>query len=145
MNSKKVFTYVFYILILIAILIFAFRTYSVPNDAKVLQQGPASFGLWVSYICGGIAVIAAIVLSLIGIALKPKALIWTLGGFVALLILTFIGKAMAGDTMSQKMMDKGITLGEFQFSHAGVWVAGILIGFTILLAVASSVKTIFDK
>lgn len=145
MNSKKVFTYVFYIIILVALVIFAIRTYGVPNEAKELQKGPASFGLWIAYIAGGIAILAAIVLSLIGIIQRPKALIWTVGGIVVLLILTFIGKAMASDNISQAMIDKGITLGEFQYSHAGVWVAGVMIGLSILLAIASSVRTIFEK
>ena len=52
---------------------------------------------------------------------------------------------MASDIVPQVMMDKGITLKTFQMSHAGVWVAGVMIGLTILLAIASSVKTIFDK
>ena len=145
MNSKKLITYIYYSIVVVLIVIFAYRTYSIPSDAKELQQGPASFGLWQSYIYIGIAVFAALVLSIIGIVQKPKALIWTLGGIAVLAVLFFIGKSMASDIVPQVMMDIGITLKTFQMSHAGVWVAGVMIGLTILLAIASSVKTIFDK
>ena len=89
MNSKKLITYIYYSIVVVLIVIFAYRTYSIPSDAKELQQGPASFGLWQSYIYIGIAVFAALVLSIIGIVQKPKALIWTLGGIAVLAVLFF--------------------------------------------------------
>ena len=145
MNSKKLITYIYYGIVVVLLVIFAYRTFSIPSDAKELQKGPASFGLWQSYIYIGIAVLAAVVLSLVGIIQKPKALLWTGGAIVVLVVLFFIGKSMASDVVPQVMADKGITLQSFQMSHAGVWVAGVMIGLSILLAVASSVKTIFNR
>lgn len=145
MNSKKLITYIYYGIVVVLLVIFAYRTYSIPGDADALQKGPASFGLWQAYIYIGVAILAAVVLSTIGIFQKPKALIWTLGAIAVLVVLFFIGKSMASDIVPQAMADKGLTLQTFKMSHAGVWVAGVMIGLTILLAIASSVKTIFDK
>ena len=145
MNAKRLITYIYYGIVVLLLLIFMYRTYTIPSDNEVLQKGPASFGLWQSYIYIGVAVLAALVLSLLGIIQKPKALIWTIAGIVVLAVLFLIGKSMASDVVPQAMIDDGVTLKDFQFSHAGVWVAGIMIGLTIVLAVASSVKTMFDK
>ncbi|MFT5511958.1 MAG: uncharacterized membrane protein YjfL (UPF0719 family) [Bacteroidia bacterium] len=145
MNSKKLITYIYYGIVVVLLLIFMFRTYTIPSDNEVLQKGPASFGIWQSLIYIGVAVIAALGLALVGIIQNPKALLWTVGGAVVMVVLFFIGKSMASDVVPQAMIDEGVTLGAFQFSHAGVWVAGVMIALSIIMAIASSVKTIFDK
>jgi uncharacterized membrane protein YjfL (UPF0719 family) len=145
MDTKKIITYSYYGLVVLLLVIYVFRTYSISNTDEILQQGPTSFGLWQSYIYIGIAVIAAVVLSLVGISQNPKALIWTLSGIGVLVVLFFIGRAMSSDVVPQAMLDDKITLAQFKMSHAGVWVAGVMITLTILLAIASSVKTIFDN
>ena len=145
MNSKKLITYIYYGIVVVLLLIFMFRTYSIPSENEVLQKGPASFGLWQSYIYIVVAVLAALGLAIMGIIQKPKALIWTIGGAAIMLVLFLIGKSLASDVVPQGMIDDGVTLGAFQFSHAGVWVAGVMIGLSVLMAIASSVKTIFDK
>ncbi len=138
MDIKKISKYAWYILVLVMVLVAFSMIYSPENEAK-----GSNFGIWLGVILSVVTTGLALILSGVSVIQSPKSLIWFGGGALALVILYFIGKSMAPDSITQKMIDAGESVSSVQMSHAGVWVAIALIGLSVLLAIASGVRSIF--
>jgi amino acid transporter len=138
MNAKKIIIYAYYLIAAVLVAIALIQIYT-GNE-----MGGSTFIVQMGRIALGIAILAALGLSVMGLINNPKSLIWVLAGVAVLAILYFIGKSGAPDALTIEMKDDGLSLQELQNSHAGVWVSLAMLGITIVMAVASGVKSMLD-
>lgn len=141
MDTKKIIRITYYVVVIVMVTISLYGIYAGNNQE--VEKG-ANFGVWQGLVYAGIATAAALILAILGLAMKPKGAIAAAAGVIGLGLLYFIGKSMAAGTVPLKLADEGIGLGTLQNSEAGVWIAAVLIGLSVLMAIASGVKSLFD-
>ncbi len=138
MDTKRIIIYAYYLIAAVLVAISLGQIYS-GNELD-----GSTFMVRLSQIALYIAVIAAVGLAIVGLIQNPKSLIWVGAGVVVLLVLYFIGKSGAPDALTIEMKDDGLTLDVLQNSHAGVWAALAMLGITVVMAIASGVKSMLD-
>ena len=139
MDTKKIVTYVYYVLVILLVVIALGKIYG--GD----EESGSSFAVWLSVALSVVAGAGAVILSTLSILKHPKRALRFLASVGVLVILFFIGRSMSDDTVPLKFVDEGVSVDTFRNSGAGVWASMAMLTITVVLAVVSGVKGLFSK
>ena len=108
------------------------------------MTGLVEFGLYLTYILVGVAVLAVIVLPLINAVSNPRSLVISGIGLAALLVVFLISWALSSyDTVSAKAAEQGLTPGGVQRIGGVLTMMYLLLAGAIVGIVVTEIGKIF--
>ena len=108
------------------------------------MTGLVEFGLYLTYILVGVAVLAVIVLPLINAVSNPKSLVITGLGLAILFVVFLVSWGLSSyDTVSTKAAEQGLTPGGVQRIGGVLTMMYILLGGAIVGIIVTEVSKIF--
>ena len=108
------------------------------------MTGLVEFGLYLTYILVGVAVLAVIVLPLINAVSNPRSLVISGIGLAALLVVFLISWGLSSyDNVSAKAAEQGLTSGGVQRIGGVLTMMYILLGCAIVGIVVTELSKIF--
>lgn len=128
---NKIVRIVFYAIIVLVIVIGLIAKIWLGDGMRSQMQG-SSIGLILSYILMGIAVVGALLASVVNVIQNPKLGIKTAIGIIAIVAIFFIGYAISRGEVTDAYISFGVdTASASKYVDAGLYLLYALLGITI--------------
>ncbi|MFP4091557.1 MAG: hypothetical protein ACLFUB_03870 [Cyclobacteriaceae bacterium] len=103
----------------------------------------STYGLYAAYFLVGLAIVLAIILPLINSLNNPKALLGSVVGLIAILIVFFIAYSISGDEVNTVYTKFGIDESSSKFIGGALITMYLLIGIALISILVTEVNKIF--